>query len=87
MYIYRGTSGETPQQTVSPDARTSPRHRGADERTMSLAAVLDAATDDTLLAIAIALPTSADLLHTSFSAFPYVCPEPFLAKGPFSRSM
>eukprot|EP01046_Picozoa_sp_COSAG06_P031514 COSAG06_NODE_3074_length_5891_cov_6.288847_1_plen_302_part_00 len=31
--------------------------------TMSLAAVLDAATDDTLLAIAIALPTAADLLR------------------------
>jgi hypothetical protein len=31
--------------------------------TMSLAAVLDAATDDTLLAIAIALPTSIDLLR------------------------
>ena len=30
---------------------------------MSLAAVLDAATDDTLLAIAIALPTAADLLR------------------------
>jgi hypothetical protein len=30
---------------------------------MSLAAVLDAATDDTLLAIAIALPTPADLLQ------------------------
>jgi len=30
---------------------------------MSLAAVLDAATDDTLLAIAIALPTPADLLR------------------------
>eukprot|EP01046_Picozoa_sp_COSAG06_P031519 COSAG06_NODE_3074_length_5891_cov_6.288847_6_plen_29_part_01 len=29
---------------------------------MSLAAVLDAATDDTLLAVAIALPTPADLL-------------------------
>ena len=30
---------------------------------MSLAAVLDAATDDTLLAVAIALPTPADLLR------------------------
>eukprot|EP01046_Picozoa_sp_COSAG06_P029927 COSAG06_NODE_2813_length_6243_cov_7.236165_1_plen_75_part_00 len=30
---------------------------------MSLAAVLDAATDDTLLAIAVALPTAADLLR------------------------
>ena len=30
---------------------------------MSLAAVLDAATDDTLLAIAVALPTPADLLR------------------------
>eukprot|EP01046_Picozoa_sp_COSAG06_P082523 COSAG06_NODE_29538_length_554_cov_1.804396_1_plen_110_part_01 len=30
---------------------------------MSLAAVLDAATDDTLLAIAVALPTAVDLLR------------------------
>ena len=30
---------------------------------MSLAAVLDAATDDTLLAVAIALPMPADLLR------------------------
>ena len=30
---------------------------------MSLVAVLDATTDDTLLAIAIALPTPADLLQ------------------------
>ena len=34
---------------------------------MSLAAVLDAATDDTLLAIAIALPTSADLLQLALT--------------------
>jgi hypothetical protein len=33
------------------------------ETGMSLAAVLDAATDDTLLAIAVALPTAADLLR------------------------
>ena len=57
---------------------------------MSLAAVLDAATDDTLLAIAVALPTAADLLRlvltcraaaqrfyfttTSFSSGSAVCP-------------
>ena len=34
---------------------------------MSLAAVLDAATDDTLLAIAIALPTPADLLRLALT--------------------
>jgi hypothetical protein len=34
---------------------------------MSLAAVLDAATDDTLLAIAVALPTSADLLRLALT--------------------
>ena len=34
---------------------------------MSLAAVLDAATDDTLLAIAIALPTPADLLRLTLT--------------------
>eukprot|EP01046_Picozoa_sp_COSAG06_P023374 COSAG06_NODE_1852_length_8164_cov_4.582275_2_plen_301_part_00 len=34
---------------------------------MSLAAVLDAATDDTLLAIAIALPTAADLLRLALT--------------------
>ena len=34
---------------------------------MSLAAVLDAATDDTLLAIAIALPTPADLLRLALA--------------------
>jgi hypothetical protein len=34
---------------------------------MSLAAVLDAATDDTLLAIAVALPTPADLLRLALT--------------------
>jgi hypothetical protein len=34
---------------------------------MSLAAVLDAATDDTLLAIAVALPTAADLLRLALT--------------------
>ena len=34
---------------------------------MSLAAVLDAATDDTLLAIAIALTTPADLLRLALT--------------------
>eukprot|EP01046_Picozoa_sp_COSAG06_P054086 COSAG06_NODE_9529_length_1878_cov_5.018550_2_plen_172_part_00 len=34
---------------------------------MSLAAVLDAATDDTLLAIALALPTPADLLRLALT--------------------
>jgi hypothetical protein len=34
---------------------------------MSLAAVLDAATDDTLLAIAVALPTAADLLQLALT--------------------
>jgi hypothetical protein len=34
---------------------------------MSLAAVLDAATDDTLLAIAVALPTPADLLRLTLT--------------------
>jgi hypothetical protein len=47
--------------------RGRPRCTGPDlttsARKMSLAAVLDAATDDTLLAIAIALPMPADLLR------------------------
>jgi hypothetical protein len=34
---------------------------------MSLATVLDAATDDTLLAIAVALPTPADLLRLALT--------------------
>ena len=34
---------------------------------MSLAAVLDAATDDTLLAIAVAFPTAADLLRLALT--------------------
>jgi hypothetical protein len=37
---------------------------------MSLATVLDAATDDTLLAIAVALPTPADLLRMRSPAAP-----------------
>jgi hypothetical protein len=39
----------------------------SDDHRRCLAAVLDAATDDTLLAIAVALPTAADLLRLALT--------------------